>query len=149
MKRIKSAAGCGVLVVLSMVVPVASAQKASLISQPRTSAYNRSREVSFQGTVLSFDTQSTSAPFGPHVLVQTSSGTVDVHLGDPRLVQSSGLNLTAGDSIRVVGAPVGAKLFARIVQKGNLTVALRTARGAVLRPGRSSAAASANQGPVL
>lgn len=152
MKRAKSAVVLGVLAVLSLSIPFASAQKASLISQPRTSAYIRSREVSFQGTVLSFETRSASAPFGPHAVIQTSSGTVDVHLGDARLVQSSGLNLAPGDSIRVVGASAGTTLLARIVQKGNLTVAVRTPRGVVLRPGRpavASDAAKTNPGGVL
>ena len=154
MKAKKSAVlQCGVLLGFAfLATPVVQAQKASLISQPRASAYNRSRELSFQGTIVSLQTQSTSAPFGPHAVVQTSSGTVNIHLGDPRLLQSSGLNLQPGDSVRIVGAPVGAAFYARIVQKGNLTVALRTARGAVLRPSRSSspaAASNANREPVL
>jgi len=61
-----------------------------------------------------------------------------VHLGDAKLLQANHFVLAAGDSIRVLGESLpygeGTQFFARIVQKGSQTVALRSARGFPLRP---------------
>jgi len=101
-------------------------------------AYDVSREVSMQGTVVSFTENSSTAPLGPHVVIQTTSGQVDVHLGDARLLRANHLTLAAGDSVRVVGENVthgtSSQFFARIIQKGNQTLTLRSARGFPLRP---------------
>jgi len=101
-------------------------------------AYEVSREVSMQGTVVSFTENSSTAPLGPHVVIQTASGQVDVHLGDARLLRANHLTLAAGDGVRVVGENVthgaSTQFFARIIQKGNQTLTLRSARGFPLRP---------------
>src|SRR5712671_5672011 len=103
-------------------------QKAQSAAQQR-SAYDVSREVSLQGTVVSFTENSSTAPLGSHVVVQTASGQVDVHLGDARLLKANQFALAAGDSIRVIGENVpygtGTQFFARIIQKGNQTLPLR------------------------
>ena len=100
--------------------------------------YDVSREISLQGTVISFVANSATPPIGPHVVVQTATGQVDVHLGDARTLEANHLTLAAGDSIRVVGENVaygeGTQFFARVVQKGNQAVALRSPRGFPLRP---------------
>ena len=78
------------------------------------------------------------APLGPHVTVSTGSGVVDVHLGNARLLEASHLSLSAGDSIQIVGENIsygsGTQFVARVIQKGNQTVALRTTRGFPLAP---------------
>jgi len=105
---------------------------------PQRNLYNQSREVSLQGTVVSFAESASTPPLGPHVVVQTGSGQIDVHLGDAKLLQANHLVLAAGDSIRVIGENVsygeGTQFFARILQKGSQTVALRSTRGFPLRP---------------
>jgi hypothetical protein len=123
--------------VLLFSVSAAAQQSMQSVPQQKRS-YELSREVSLQGTVVSFAENSSVPPLGPHVVVQTASGQVDVHLGDVRLLQANHLTLAAGDSIRVVGENVaygtGTQFFARIIQKGSQTVALRSTRGFPLRP---------------
>src|ERR1700719_394202 len=114
---------------------MASAQQKSI--PQRNLSYDVSREVALQGSVISYSETSSVAPFGPHVTLQTSSGVVDVHLGNARVLESNHFTLAAGDSVRVVGENVpvgtGTQFLARIVQKGNQTVALRSAQGFPLR----------------
>jgi hypothetical protein len=116
----------------------AAAQQKTQSAPQQGRDYDVSREVSLQGTVVSFAENSSTAPLGPHVVVQTASGQVDVHLGDARLLKANHLTLAAGDGIRVVGENVpygtGTQFFARIIQKGSQTLALRSTRGFPLRP---------------
>ncbi len=116
----------------------AGAQQNTQSSAQQMRAYDVSREVSMQGTVVSFTENSSTAPLGPHVVIQTTSGQVDVHLGDAKLLKANHLTLAAGDSVRVVGENVthgtSNQFFARIIQKGNQTLTLRSARGFPLRP---------------
>lgn len=138
----------GVSIVLLFCAGVAAQQKTQSAA-PEKRAYDVSQEVSLQGTVVSFVESSQTPPLGPHVVVQTASGQVDIHLGDARLLKANHLTLAAGDSIRVVGENVpygtGTQFFARILQKGNQTLALRSTRGFPLRPtpkaGKSEAGA--------
>jgi hypothetical protein len=82
-------------------------------------------------------------PAGAHISLQTSSGTVDVHAGNSKLITASHLSLQAGDSVNVTGenVTVGDKsvFVARIIQKGNQSVAVRSANGTPLRPTARSA----------
>lgn len=109
--------------------------------------YEASREVSVQGVVVSFTEHAATAPLGARVVVQTASGELDVHLGDGRLLQASHLTLAAGDSVRIVGENVasgeGTQFLARVIQKGNQSVALRSGRGFPLRATAKSTAARA------
>jgi hypothetical protein len=116
----------------------AAAQQKTQSAPQQTRAYEVSREVSLQGTVVSFTENSSTPPLGPHIVIQTASGPVDVHLGNARLLTANHFSLAAGDSVRVVGENVaygtGTQFFARIIQKGSQTLALRSTRGFPLRP---------------
>jgi hypothetical protein len=96
-------------------------------------AYNISDDVSLQGTVLKYTENSQTAPLGTHVLLQTSSGSVDVHLGDARLLHLAKLNITQGTSVRFVGqmsaAGPSTVFLARLVQVGTQIVAVRSDHG--------------------
>jgi hypothetical protein len=100
---------------------------------PQRSGYDQSRETALLGTVVSFSAQSKTAPIGAHVVLQTSSGTVDVNLGNAALLKAGGLELKTGDSVRIIGENVnfmGGEFFAaRLVQKGAQAVALRSSHG--------------------
>src|ERR1700730_7186166 len=119
---------------------MASAQQKS--TPQRNLSYDVSREVSVQGSVVSYSETSSVAPFGPRVTLQTSSGVLDVHLGNARLLESKGVTLAAGDAVRVVGESVpfgsGAQFLARLIQKGDQVVLLRSAQGFPLRPAAKS-----------
>jgi hypothetical protein len=105
-------------------------------STTRPTAYDASRETTLQGTVLSYTEQSSRAPIGARVTVQTTKGTMDVHLGPASYLHSNHFSLSAGDSVRFVGVNVvangGSVFLARIAQKGTQALALRSPRGFLL-----------------
>jgi hypothetical protein len=117
---------------------VAAAQSNSNAEGRNHSLYNASVEVSLQGTVAKFTENSADLPVGAHVLVQTSSAQIDVHLGDPRLLKLNNLSISKGASIRIIGEPVttnqGTFFLARLVQQGTQVVAVRNMQGMPLAP---------------
>ena len=116
----------------------AGAQQAAQPEARRLQSYDAGREVTLVGTVVKYEASSSAPPMGAHLLVQTSSGQVDAHLGNARVLQVSHLELKAGDNVRIVGESLalgdGTFFAARIVQKGTQAVAVRNAKGFLLRP---------------
>jgi hypothetical protein len=116
---------------------IGNAQQKAQSAAQKNLSYDVSREVSVQGSVIGYSDTSTVAPFGPHVTLQTSSGVLDVHLGNARLLESNRLTLAAGDTIRVIGENVllgsGTQFLARVIQKGNQALLLRSPQGFLLR----------------
>jgi hypothetical protein len=127
-----------VLAAFLLFATIASAQQAAQQTPQQLRSYDVRREASVQGTVVSFTENSSTPPLGAHVSIQTSSGVLDVHLGDASLLRAAHLTLAPGDSVRVIGESLlhgsGTQYFARIIQKGNQAVALRSPRGFPLRP---------------
>jgi hypothetical protein len=122
----------------------AMAQQKEAQSVPQTTqAYDVRRETVLQGTVFSYTPASSVAPLGAHVTVQTSSGVVDVHLGSAQLLDANHFTLAAGDSVRIVGESLSygqaSQFFARLIQKGGQSLALRSLRGFPLRAVANSA----------
>ena len=127
------------LVLLSGVAnPSAAQQKEAQTAPPRNEAYDVSRESVLQGTVVNYTPDSSVAPLGAHVSVQTASGVVDVHLGNAQLLEANHFTLASGDSVRIVGESLGygqgTQFFARLIEKGGQSLALRSVRGMPLRP---------------
>jgi hypothetical protein len=95
--------------------------------------YDPGREVQLVGSVTSFVADSKAGPLGAHVVVQTSAGLVNVHVGTAKFLQLNHLTLTSGDTIRVVGESFtsgsNTVFLARILQKGTQAVAVRSSRG--------------------
>ena len=118
-----------------------SQQPHSGVSSPKTArgAYNIANDVSLQGTVLKYTENSATPPIGTHVLLQTSSGNVDVHLGDARLLHLGKLSITPGSNIRFVGQmnTEGSKqiFLARLVQVGSQVLAVRNEHGFLISRG--------------
>src|SRR5215469_9200872 len=117
---------------------IAAQQKESQTAPPRNEAYDVSRESVLQGTVVNYTPDSSVAPLGAHVTVQTASGVVDVHLGNAQLLEANHFTLASGDSVRIVGESLGygqgTQFFARLIKKGGQSLALRSVRGMPLRP---------------
>lgn len=111
----------------------AAAQQTAPSAAQQLQSYDQRREVSLVGKVVTYDAASSAAPMGAHVLLQTPSGQVDVHLGNAKLLQASHFELNAGDSVRVIGENLaygdGTIFAARVVQKGAQALALRNAKG--------------------
>jgi hypothetical protein len=130
------------LVLLCVAVPPLSlaqrpgAKAAAAKAAP--SAYNISKDVSLQGTVLSYTENSPTPPIGPHVLLQTASGNVDVHLGDVKVLRAAKLTFAQGTNVRFVGQSrkVGQNtvFLARLVQIGSQLVAVRSEHGMPVAP---------------
>jgi hypothetical protein len=98
--------------------------------------YSTARETKLQGKVVSYSAQSNSARSGATLSLQTSSGVVNVHLGNAHLLSSRNVTLNAGDAVTITGENVAfgnQTIFAaRVLQKGNITVTLRSKTGQTL-----------------
>lgn len=105
--------------------------------------YDVARESVISGKVLEYSAAGKGALRGAHVLVQTSSGTVDAHLGNARMLTANHLTLEAGDSVNITGETVtysgGTVFVARVIQKGAQSVAVRSRAGMPLLPTAHSA----------
>ncbi len=117
---------------------LAQAQQTSQADAQQLRSYSMSREVFLLGTVVKFDSASATLPMGAHVVLQTASGQVDVHLGNAKVLQAAHFTLNPGDSVRIAGEPLAlgdsTYFAARIVQKGTQAVAVRNTKGFLTTP---------------
>jgi hypothetical protein len=125
-----------------LLAAVAGAQQRAQSIPQKNQSYDVNRETVVEGAVLQYTAASTVAPLGAHVTVQTASGIVDVHLGNARLLAANHFSLAGGDSVRIVGENVpygtGIQFLARVIQKGNQVLAVRSTRGFPLAPNGKS-----------
>jgi hypothetical protein len=107
--------------------------------------YDVNRESFLLGTVAKFESASGALPMGAHLTLQTSSGPIDVHLGDAKVLRAGHLDLNPGDNVRIVGEPLSlgdsTYFAARIVQKGAQAVAVRNTKGFLTTPASLMSAA--------
>ncbi len=129
------------IMALGIVLSVSSLAQSQQTSQPdvqQLRSYSMSREVFLLGTVVKFDSASVTLPMGAHVVLQTASGQVDVHLGNAKVLQAAHFTLNPGDSVRIAGEPLAlgdsTYFAARIVQKGTQAVAVRNTKGFLTTP---------------
>jgi hypothetical protein len=117
---------------------LANAQEAKQADTQELRTYSMGRESSIIGTVVKFDSASSTPPMGAHVILQTSAGQIDVHLGNAKVLQAGHLELNPGDSVRIVGEPLAlgdtTYFAARVVQKGAQAVAVRNTKGFLTTP---------------
>lgn len=117
-------------------------------------SYDLSREQTLVGTVLAYSASSPTPPLGPRLMLQTSSGVVDVHLGNSRTLASNHFLIQPGDTLRMIGENVSfadkIQFLARILQKGTQAITLRSTHGFPIPPTPDPAAAYASkQGGAL
>jgi hypothetical protein len=102
------------------------------------SAYDITREIVLDGTVLKYTENSTVPPLGAHIMMQTASGLIDVHIGDARFLKLNKFTITEGSTIRIVGQSLpygnGSMFFARVIQQGNQSLSVRSTKGMPLWP---------------
>ena len=119
------------LLLLTSLWPRAAAAQQAPTPASLPAAYDVKREITVLGTVLAY-TQ-TPQPFGARVTLETSSGTVDVHLGDPKFLAANQFAIQPGDSRRVVGEVdaygTGSQFVAPVVQKGPRALMARSVSG--------------------
>jgi hypothetical protein len=120
----------------------AGAQQKASTSLLQSRAYDLSREVSLQGTVVEYRAASATLPLGAHVTLETANGIVDVHLGSARLLSANHVSLAPGDAVRISGENVneanGTQFVARTLQKGNQAITLRSPQGIPLKLGHAN-----------
>jgi hypothetical protein len=130
---IRSHSGTLALLITLAVCISASAQEAKQADLQQLRAYDLGREVFLLGTVVKYDAASSTPPLGAHLILQTSSGQVDVHLGNGKVLKASNFELNPGDNVRIVGETLslgdGTYFAARIAQKGAQAVAVRNTKG--------------------
>jgi hypothetical protein len=99
--------------------------------------YDVSREVTVTGNVHSISVHSQTLS-GAHLLITTSQGLIDAHLGSFALRGSQPLSLRPGEQVSVVGVmtSIGGSqiLLARTVSTGTKTFVIRNQHGALLFP---------------
>jgi hypothetical protein len=134
--RLRTYSSLFAFVLLFSVAAGAQQKVPSAASHGSVPSYDLARESALQGTVIEYTAVSSTAPLGAHVLLQTSAGTVDAHLGSSKLLEANHISLSAGDNVRVVGENVtfkGNTIFVgRTLQKGSQTVTLRSKNGMLL-----------------
>jgi hypothetical protein len=112
---------------------VQAEEKNSAGANADLSAYDVKREVSLTGTVQAFHPATQTEPRGAHVMLQTSGGVVDVHVGDARLLEANHFLLKSGDTLRIIGENVafgnGTQFVGRILQRGTHVLEVRSVRG--------------------
>ena len=117
---------------------IANAQEAKQQDTSQLRSYSVGRESSVIGTVVKFDSASSTLPSGAHLIIRTSAGQMDVHLGNAKVLQAGHLELNPGDSVRIVGEPLAlgdtTYFAARVVQKGAQVVAVRNTKGFLTTP---------------
>ncbi|HKV62999.1 MAG TPA: hypothetical protein VJO16_13870 [Candidatus Acidoferrum sp.] len=117
---------------------LATAQEAKQPDTQQLRSYAISRESSIIGTVVKFDSAGSTLPAGAHVILQTSAGQIDVHLGNAKVLKAGHLELNPGDSVRIVGEPLAlgdtTYFAARVVQKGAQAIAVRNTKGFLTTP---------------
>jgi hypothetical protein len=118
--------------------PGANAAAAKPGGKAAPGSYDISKDVSLQGTVLKYTENSPTPPIGPHVLVQTASGNVDVHLGDAKVLRAAKMTFAQGTSVRFIGQTrtfgPSTVFLARLVQIGSQLVAVRSEHGLAVAP---------------
>jgi len=131
-------------------------EKASVSTDAKSqlASYDVSREATLLGTVQAYTPVAQTPPLGAHVSLLTTSGVVDVHLGDARLLAANHFSIQTGDTLRIIGQYVaygkGTQFVARIVQNGTHALAVRSARGIPLSyMAPRNGAQSKSQGGVL
>jgi len=102
----------------------------------RSLAYDATQETVMEGTVLSYSAEAATPPIGAHLMLQTASGPVDLHLGGASYLQANHFSLAKGDSVKVVGVNSatrqGSIFLVRVIQKGGQSLILRTTKGTPL-----------------
>jgi hypothetical protein len=138
--RTVSAAGLAGIFILAMSVAaqgnpqaVQQTSQTNQVSGNTAGGYDAARETVITGTVVQYSAKSATAPMGARVSLQTSSGVVDVHLGNAKFLEINHFSLQAGEAVRATGENValrsGTIFVARSVQKGSQVVMLRSKNG--------------------
>jgi len=128
------------LLAVTLLAGPAFAQTKTAVARPRGPlAYDVTKETTLSGTVSSVLAKPIPGMImGTHLIVQTSSGSVDASLGHFAFVGSDALKVTAGDSVSVTGEMKtiqGKEVFlVRTVKTGSQVFPVRNEHGIPYSP---------------
>ena len=134
------------IAILAIAVPMRAQTTAQTTGRatavPAAPRYEASKEVTLQGNVLDVVTKPPAGKLiGTHVIVATSSGDVDAHLGSYAMKGANAFTLTTGERIQLVGVMTtsGANrvFLVRTIQSGSHVYKIRNEHGALLHPAKS------------
>jgi len=116
----------------------AGAQTAATVNAARPATYDASKEVTITGTVSNVVTKPSAGMIaGGHLIVATSKGPVDAHVGR-RLAGKNAIAIKAGDSITLVGVMASIShnrvFLVRTAEDGGHTYAIRSEKGFLITP---------------
>ncbi len=128
------------LVVSSLAAPLYAAKTAPFKRTVIAPRYEVSKEVTMEGTIQGVVRKPTpGSMLGAHLLVSTSKGTIDAHIGDFVLRGSHAYSPAAGQSVKIVGvmATVNHKnvFLTRTIETGQRSIQVRSGRGFLIVPG--------------
>jgi len=110
-------------------------QKFATTNTAGLSTYDVARETTVTGKVLQYGGATASSAL---LVLQTSSGNLDVHVGNPRLLAADHFSLQSGDEVTVTGENLthgNTTMFAaRVLQKGTQSLLVRSTNGMPLFP---------------
>jgi hypothetical protein len=97
-------------------------------------AYDAALEITVKGTVAKIVTGLTPGNLlGTHLLLNTASGQLDVHLGPSVPKDTASLGLAPGETVEIIGAPAssgsGSVLLARVLITSSRVMVLRNEHG--------------------
>jgi DNA/RNA endonuclease YhcR with UshA esterase domain len=138
MKRLSAGLFTLTLLSLATFLPTAQAQQAvASINSPKPFTYNLSEEVTLKGTVSSvLEKPSKGMIMGSHLVVKTSTGTVDASLGTSALRGKGAVPVSAGAAVELTGVMKTIKnqpvFLVRTVKEGGQTYTIRNVHGSPL-----------------
>ncbi len=128
------------LVISSLAAPVYAEHGVSFKRTVIAPRYDARHEVTLEGTVQSLvNKPAPGMMLGAHLMVTTSKGTVDAHVGNFVTRGPNALSLASGQHVKIVGvmATIHSRqvFLTRTIETGDRTVAVRDAHGFLIVPG--------------
>jgi hypothetical protein len=144
--------GLGLITLLAFSAVAASAASDHATTPKRavlTSRYNASKEVMIQGTIQSVvRAPAKGTVLGTHLMLATSKGPVDAHVGDFITRGPNAVKFSSGQAVKVVGVSTTINkhqiFLVRTVEVGGRTVQVRTSTGFLIVPGAKGKIVQAN-----
>ena len=139
MKRIFTSFGAVGLLALMLCAPTVRAQAAASSARPKGPfSYGAKKETTINGTVSSVITKPTAGMlWGAHLMVATSTGTVDASLGRLEIKGKDSTVFSAGQQVEVTGVmkTLNEKevFLTRTVKVGNQVYTIRNEKGFPVR----------------
>jgi hypothetical protein len=138
-----------VFVVASLAVPLSADTSKTFKRTYSPPLYDAAKEVTIEGTIQSVVKKPTPGlMLGAHLMVSTSKGVVDAHIGGFVLQGQHPYSPSVGGTVKLVGvmATVNQKqvFLTRTIESGDATFQVRTEHGYLIMPGTKASLVKAS-----